>query len=597
MKLQRLSICLLFTIYLGFSRTILPAAAPGRLPEPAAAAAEAQSKRRSPQGLPSVINRKIAQFLPAQDAAEFRRTIRNVRDDMAYIHDDHGIFFTPESYIDKQLLEQIKSLDPEHKFWPAKNIPDQYKAEALIALAVKNNHSALTKAVVTYIKAHDEICAPLRGKVKLMRAIQSNDLPQTLQLLGLTQQADGTFVNLTSPDGKRVPSVDPNGLKFLSYCLSGDFPLEAKTMEILSNFTEPEGYKFVGIGSTIYFAAKNLSIVQALLQHRNQQGELDVDVNAKDNQGMTALMWAVFFNNRPAAQALLFHHNQQGVLDVDVNAKSDLGETVLMRAVKHQSFPIVRVLLEHRNQQGELDVDVNAKDNQDMTALMLAAQHGIVSMVQALLEHRNQQEVLDVDVNAKDNQGMTALMLAAQHGIVSMVQALLFHHNQQGVLDVDVNAKSNLGETALMWAAKSNNIPTLQMLLVHRNQQGEFDLDVNAKDNLGYTALMHAAWYDNLPFVQALLLNARINVNLRNKDGRTAYEIAVKNGHFSIALMLLSDRRTQVSWADIGSLLSHVPKKMGSAVLGLVRQHARTAAFAITAGAFAWYYFAHYTNH
>jgi hypothetical protein len=473
MKLQHVSVCLLFTIYLGFSRTILPAAAPGRNPEPAAsaAAAEAQSKHRF-AGLPPEIHGCMAQLLLARDAKHLWDTCHNSRRGIADLCAGE---FTAQNYVEKVLLKQLLSLDPEHKFWPAKNIPDQYKAEGLIALAVKNNNPQLTQAIVDYIKAHDEICAPLRGKVQLMEAIQLNDLPKTLQLLGLEQEADGTYMNLKGPDGKRVPSVDPNGLKFLSYCLSGDSSLQPEAQKILS-FFEPAGYKFVYIGPAVYFSifTQKVSIVQALLQHRNQQGVLDVDVNAKDHWGHTALI----------------------------------------SAAQHGTFPIVQALLEHRNQQRVLDVDVNAKDNQGETAFMRAALYGRFPIMRMLLQHRNQQEVLDVDVNAKDDHGFTALMLAAEYG--------------------------------------------------------------------------------TFPIVQALLLDPRINVNLRNQDGRTAFMIAIEEGRDRhIVRVLISDRRTQVSWADIGSLLSHASKKIGSAVLGSVRQHARTAAFAITAGAFAWYYFAH----
>ena len=91
------------------------------------------------------------------------------------------------------------------------------------------------------------------------------------------------------------------------------------------------------------------------------------DVNARDNIGYTALMWAAHYDEVDAAKALI----QAGA---DVNAKDNIGYTALMVTVGKGSFDVAKVLI-------EAGADLNARNNDGKTAFMLAEERGSVDVI------------------------------------------------------------------------------------------------------------------------------------------------------------------------------------------------------------------------
>jgi ankyrin repeat protein len=99
---------------------------------------------------------------------------------------------------------------------------------------------------------------------------------------------------------------------------------------------------------------------------------------------------------------------QQGV---DINQRDDDGRTALMFAVINSHYETMRVLLEH-------GADVNAKSNKGGTALMGAASDGDLRMVQALLDG-------GADVHARLREtNESAVTLAERHGHAEIAQLL-----------------------------------------------------------------------------------------------------------------------------------------------------------------------------
>ena len=81
----------------------------------------------------------------------------------------------------------------------------------------------------------------------------------------------------------------------------------------------------------------------------------------------------------------------------NVNAKNDGGWTALMWASDKGHFEIVKYLVK--------GADINAKQNNGFTALMLASQSGHFEIVKFLVEN-------GANVNARNEVGRTALYLA-----------------------------------------------------------------------------------------------------------------------------------------------------------------------------------------
>ena len=163
----------------------------------------------------------------------------------------------------------------------------------------------------------------------------------------------------------------------------------------------------VGLGMTALMQAGRRTMLLLLAKGAN--------VNAKDNEGKTVLMWAVdpqLSGSIEKVQALL----EKGA---DVNAKDNNGRTALMWALSgHERFvsdifnpPIVQLLLEK-------GADVNAQDNRGQTVLMevvsfwanakFSAEPLFSPLVKELIAR-------GADVNAKDPNGKTALMRAQKN--------------------------------------------------------------------------------------------------------------------------------------------------------------------------------------
>ena len=175
------------------------------------------------------------------------------------------------------------------------------------------------------------------------------------------------------------------------------------------------------------------AVVEALLA-------AGADVNAKDNSGYTALIWAVAMGHTDIVEMLL------AVPDINVNVKEwDEGNTALTLAVEEGNTAIVEALL------AAPDIDVNAKGTRwNNPALVGAADRGYTDIVEALLAHPG------IDVNVAD-EGYTALIAAARWGHTAVVELLL------AVPGIDVNAKE-AGNTALMWAAQEGHTAVVRAI-------------------------------------------------------------------------------------------------------------------------------------
>jgi ankyrin repeat protein len=140
------------------------------------------------------------------------------------------------------------------------------------------------------------------------------------------------------------------------------------------------------------------------------QGEVNVNKKIYD---MTPLMNAACSGHVNIVKALL-DHKVNGEVVVDVNAKDNYGITALMNAACFGHVNIVKALLDHKVN-GEVVVDVNAKDNDGITALFFAAKYGHAEIAKLLIRR-------GADPNLKNAAGETALDIASDTNMKKIIK-------------------------------------------------------------------------------------------------------------------------------------------------------------------------------
>ena len=114
------------------------------------------------------------------------------------------------------------------------------------------------------------------------------------------------------------------------------------------------------------------------------------------------------------------------------------------------------------------------------------------------------------------------------------------------------------GLTPLMYAAKRNNVECLKTLI-------DRGANLNLQDNRGRTAIMIAASYDNKEAAQLLANSA--DLNLQNKQGETALMLAAEGNNFEITQILLDHRADKTIKDASGKTASDLAEKNGHIVL------------------------------
>jgi ankyrin repeat protein len=155
-------------------------------------------------------------------------------------------------------------------------------------------------------------------------------------------------------------------------------------------------------------------IVKILLQCK------DIELNKKD-RGMTALMYAVKYNNETIMNLLLENN-------ADINILSDEGNNLLFYASINDNNKIFEQLLPKFN--------VNHQNDLGNTTLITATNNSNKIKMQKLLEY-------GADVNIRNNKEFSALDIAVLLGDIELVNILL-------KFGANINKTDNNGKTILM---------------------------------------------------------------------------------------------------------------------------------------------------
>jgi ankyrin repeat protein len=217
------------------------------------------------------------------------------------------------------------------------------------------------------------------------------------------------------------------------------------------------------------------------------------------------LVEAAYTSNVAAVREIL----ETGLEKVDARATG--GRTALHRVgyePDSRSDPMAAetaaILLKH-------GANVNVRDTFGYTPLFFAAATGYMIVAQLLIEHGAQ-----IDLQEIEHQ-RTSLMLATLNGHHEVVAVLL----QRGA---NQNLQDKHGFSALLLGASNLHKPAWRKLT--STLLAEKLAPIDAVENQGRTALMYAAQAGAKDTVSELLQHGA-NINLQDKDGRTALSWAV----------------------------------------------------------------------
>ena len=170
----------------------------------------------------------------------------------------------------------------------------------------------------------------------------------------------------------------------------------------------------------------------------------DLDLEAKDKEGRTALLWAAATGKVSLVKLVLTGRTHN---NANIKATNNRGKTALHLAVESKTnrLALIKTLLEH-------EANVHVESDGGWTALLNAADKGYEDVASVLLNW-------GADVNARTlNNKMTGLHWCARNGHINVVKLFL---QQPGLLR---DSKDSSGETPLLGAAQNGHIEIVSLL-------------------------------------------------------------------------------------------------------------------------------------
>ncbi|XP_065842029.1 serine/threonine-protein phosphatase 6 regulatory ankyrin repeat subunit B-like isoform X2 [Oscarella lobularis] len=232
-----------------------------------------------------------------------------------------------------------------------------------------------------------------------------------------------------------------------------------------------------------------------------------IEVNLRNHNGQTALHHACRRGHSKVASALL-----EGGADVEISYKD--GRTPFLCGCASGDKDTLVVL-------SKANCTMTATNKDSISGLHLCAvSSDSEDCVVWLLEHAG------IEINLRKSDGQTALHVACYKGHSKVASALL-----EGGADVEMRDEN--GWTPFLCGCASGDKNTLVVL-------GKANCKMTATDKNGDSGLhVCAVSSDSEDCVVWLLEHAGIEVNLRNRDGKTAFHQARSKRHSKVASALL----------------------------------------------------------
>jgi len=389
-----------------------------------------------------------------------------------------------------------------------------------------------------------------------------NEEPTTLSQKKLFEddgsQDDESKTETDSITTPRRESKRPSPTKFINQDKS---PPRRMSLIGLKNLLKPEA------------AGNNFETVE-----EDEYREPDIDIEAKDKYGWTALMFAALCGHVNIVQVLLEHN-------ADVHAVNIKSRTAFHVALSFGHIDVSKLFLRH-------GVDINRLDRHLWTAAMSACKRGELEAVNFAIDQGaflsiNKHSLLTISatyghldlvvcllekkvkpsLGLRDLENEEVLFLAAEHKHIQIVQFMLDY-------GVNINAMNECNQNALLIACRKGHEEIINLLL---QRHDDVD-DIFHEDDLGYTAFLYAAT-NNLIQVVKLLISKGVTINsASSKSGIRALMCAATSGHFKLMNLLLDHYGAHMNATDFS--------KKSALHYSCIGGHAEIADLLIAKGAF-----------
>jgi ankyrin repeat protein len=307
--------------------------------------------------------------------------------------------------------------------------------------------------------------------------------------------------------------------------------------------------------------------------------ETGIDINFRNSKRDTALLWASRWGHLETVSYLL---NRKA----DCMLENDKSSTALHWAVRYEHADVVRMLLSkgkadpHKERLQGLVVPImlasalgnvriiehllngGANPNHVIrsgeTPLHAAAKEGNAPVLSVLLQHK-------ADVNRQDDNGNTPLINAASNDHLKCIDLLMKY-------GADPKCKNHMGRDTWYFALLSENDHVLKIVskysmdcrtphLTAAKLGGvnkikalqKTGIDINQVDEDGNALIHYAACFDQYGVISEF--HSKVDVNMKNKKGNTAFHIACIKGHVQSMRALIEVKAK----ADVKNKDGHIP--------------------------------------
>ncbi|ORY37857.1 ankyrin [Neocallimastix californiae] len=414
------------------------------------------------------------------------------------------------------------------------------EGNTLLVYAIQEKNEDIVYYLLKYhssielLNTEIEILKPLI-KIKNTFLFNEINLIKNIQILKMLIQ-QGIDINSKDKEGKTllVYAIEEEDKFIVNYLLENHASIQSVN-ENIKCFRELNKYKKGNEKKSLEsseFRKKNIfNIIKLLLQH-------GLDIDAKDEEGKTLLLYAIEDENELIVNYLLENHasihsvneNIKCLKELTKNKKEYKDELLVDFEFRIKNkFNILKLLLQH-------GLDIDAKDEEGKTLLLYAIEDENELIVNYLLENhasihsvnenikclkeltKNKKEYKDellvdfefriknkfnilklllqhgLDINSEDEEGKTLLLYAVEDENEFIVNYLLENHasihsvneNIKCLKEFTINKKGNKKESLESFEFRVKNKFNIIKLLL------KYGLDINAKDEEGKTLLLYA---------------------------------------------------------------------------------------------------------